>query len=339
MTMSLRVQSHIIGATCFVGFEKQAIELQRFYSRMFDTKSGTCLSSGGKFVREIEPSLLEPLGIAEGKRTWFTQPKNHKALWIPHVAVSNLNDVMAAQGANKYIETIATISSSFRDPRGAMIAITNPEHTNGESLPFVLVDVAPNAPVFEHSKERAPFPMQPKTDGVVNWCDFLVENHNNQRDVAKVLNEAFGWNMATPIRMPGNGEYITFLNDTGEDANRHKLGGMLPKNMLLPKLVEEAKGPGAMSVPFLSCHSKQELEIKAGMAVKHGGEMLVPIMQADGDVCIIRDPCGGVVGLFHRTDDWDVTKPSTTIVPPSQYESVEAVDFHASQEPKLQEQQ
>jgi hypothetical protein len=119
------------------------------------------------------------------------------------------------------------------------------------------------------------------------------------------------------------------------------VGGLLPLPMLLPTVAAEATGPKARSVPFLSCYNRTELEIKCGMAVKHGGELLVPPMTADGDIAIIRDPCGGIVGLYHRTDEWDRVKPTTVLLRPDEIESAAAMDFETFQaqaEPVRQQQ-
>jgi hypothetical protein len=327
MSLKLRVQSHIVGATCFVAVEKHVQPLQEFYSRMFEVCKGRCNVDGSSFVRFLEPSLLEQLDIAEGKRGIFSRPKNHRPIWLPHVAVESTSLVLNHQSHSKLLDTVCTISGDKYDRRGQCIVVTSPELTGGERVPFVIAGTHKNLGVFERSDVAAPFPQQPRIEGVVNWCDVLVEKKENQRKVAALLNQVFGWNIATPITLPGNGEYITLLNDTGDASNRNKICGMLPKGMLLPKLAAEARGPFALAVPFLSCYNKLELEIKCGMAIKHGGELLVPPMNADGDLAVIRDPYGGVVGLYHRTDDWDVVKPTTVIVPPAEIESIEPMPY------------
>jgi hypothetical protein len=56
---------------------------------------------------------------------------------------------------------------------------------------------------------------------------------------------------------------------------------------------------------------------------------------------LLRDACGGIVGLYHRTDEWDRVKPTTVLLRPDEIESAAAMDFETFQaqaEPVRQQQ-
>jgi hypothetical protein len=55
----------------------------------------------------------------------------------------------------------------------------------------LVTEIDPRMAVFERAATSAPFPQNPKVEGLVNWCDVLVEDKANQRKVAALLNDVF----------------------------------------------------------------------------------------------------------------------------------------------------
>jgi predicted enzyme related to lactoylglutathione lyase len=317
MAGQLRVRSHIVGASCFSAVESQIKELKSFYSKVFPRNQGTSNVDVSRNIRLCEASTLERLGVVD------------RAMWVPHVAV----DPEIIEDTTRQLNLFFRLSNDPLHEHGTSFVVTDADATSFEMLPFVLVGVHEKLEPFERANTSAPFPSQPEVEGVVNWTDLLVTKKENLRKVARLLHEEFGWNVATPLAMPNDlGEYITLLNDTGLNHNRHKVCGLLPKGVLLPKLAREAEGPFAMSVPFLSVASMLSLQQKCEMIEKNGGEILLPPVKADGDVAIIRDPHGGVVGLYHRTDEWEEVKPTTVILEAAEIDTAESLQMGSSKQ-------
>ncbi len=52
---------------------------------------------------------------------------------------------------------------------------------------------------------------------------------------------------------------------------------------------------------------------RGSQIVAHGGTKVAGPFDADGTVCIVRDPAGAPFAVYHRTDDPGVTKPGTSL--------------------------
>ncbi len=193
-----------------------------------------------------------------------------------------------------------------------IIAGAKPE-INGVPL-LVELDEAASTP-SQPSDAQPPFAKQPALCGAVNWLDFLVCSPGSEEGLAKALRQTVGWNHCVPLQFPiapgVTRHYVTCLNDTGSTVNRHKLAGILHKDLL----VTNAEPPLLQSCPlvFYSCSTADTLTRRVAKVVENGGKVLNPSINADGTVAVLQDCEGAPFCLYHRTDEWDGVKPTTVI--------------------------
>lgn len=89
--------------------------------------------------------------------------------------------------------------------------------------------------------------------------------------------------------------------------NGCKLGGILSRPLLMPHLHRAAW------IPFFMMPTHADPGTRGKALAAAGGKLISGPLEADGQMVLVEDQAGAVLGLYHRTDDWDDIKPETKL--------------------------
>ena len=248
-----------------------------------------------EFYRKLFPEWQTVLCAAEPTRPTIAAASDECAEgWYPLFAVDTARFKAIHRGELGAGDHTAT---AHPDEPGALFC------RGPQGLKFAVVDAAREEP----AAHQAPFAELPATRGAVTWVDWAVDP-GTIREVALFAQDALGLRCTCPLDL-GVCEYVTLLNSSGDLANRHKICGVTDRTVVT------AKYATATTVPKFCVESKEAVEEAVDIACAHGGEVLLPPLDADGWVSILQGPFGETCGVYARNDagGWDGVKETTQL--------------------------
>ena len=333
---SLSARSHFTNATylaapTFTRHPAQEV-MTNFYSKLLpkarlnpstDFSKRCAILTKDVPCNEMECDDME--GVAARIRSPCPSPfAKHLPAWVPHVGLTPESLKESLVNGELMLEKSLSLPPEL-EARGLTLVKTPPVHSvpaelaggpkgvmSTAHLRFFADTASTGKPLYS-DKGTAPFEVQPSAEeGALNWMDIPVPK-GAELGTVKQMCRSLGMKLAAPIKMPGDlGLYITLLNNTGKYENRHKLAGCLPSNLILTDFTNGFP-EDVTSLCFFAVESAARVDELALEIPKLGGWVPGPNINADGRVCLARDPNGAHFALYARSDEggWDSVKGTT----------------------------
>jgi len=275
------VQSYVVGASLFTRDRATHMAALTFYQSLFQEKEANISNPWERRV------VVSP----DSSRLPSNDNHSRPSEWLLHIVDTN------CQGKDDVFTP-----HLFQHPYARHEQFVYEEerirfvHVRSESLAEV------NSP---------PYTSHQREDGAVVWANLLTPDRE-ELTAASATARLFGWRHTVPISFPLSPyTFLTALHHSGRTANRYKVCGILARSALLAG--DDERSRFCEWLVSFGCRSSERLIQIRERIEPLGGKVVSPYIEADGVVCVARDPQGTPFALYYRTDVWEETKPNTVL--------------------------